>query len=39
VPNLDGAAAEAVGDDQTARTAAAELVGLHGDLDASRATL
>ena len=39
VPHLGGEAAETVGDDQKTRAAVAELVGLHGDVDASRATL
>jgi hypothetical protein len=39
VPHLGGEAAEAAGDDETTRAAAAELVGLHGDVDAGRATL
>jgi hypothetical protein len=39
MPHLGGAAAEAGCDGETARAAVAELVGLHGDMDASRATL
>jgi hypothetical protein len=39
VPHLGGEAAEATGDDQKTRSAVAKLVGLHGDVDASRATL
>jgi hypothetical protein len=39
VPHLGGEAAEAGGRGKTARSTAAELVGLHGDLDAGRATL
>ena len=39
VPHLGGEAAEATGDDQKTRAAVAELVGLHGDVDAGRATL
>jgi hypothetical protein len=39
VPHLGGEAAEAADGDQAAGTAASELVGLHGDVDAGRATL
>ena len=39
VPHLGGEAAEAADGDETAGAAAAELVGLHGDVDAGRATL
>ena len=39
LPHLASAAAETAGDDEATRAAAAELVGLHGDVDAGRATL
>jgi hypothetical protein len=39
VPDVDGAPAAAGDHRQTAGTAAAELVGLHRDVDAARATL
>jgi hypothetical protein len=39
VPYVERTAAEAGGDDEASCAAAAELVGLHGDVDAGRATL